>query len=107
MPKVLIDGENLSLYQIAKRSGISKTTVCRRYQEGARTYAELTEINAIVSTPAGDIPVETVRKTPEEYKAFAELRDHLRTVSARNSTAVSRIREALLILNTITVDDFR
>ena len=107
MPKVLIDGENLSLHQIAKRSGISKTTICRRYQEGARTYAELTKINAIVATPAGDIPVETIRKTPEEYKAFAELRNRLRAVSARNSTAVSRIREALLILNTITVDDFR
>lgn len=107
MPKVFVDGESLSLYQIAKRSGISKTTICRRYQEGARTYTELTEINTIVATPAGDIPVETIRKTPEKYKAFAELRDRLRTVSAHNSTAVPRIREALLILNKITVDDFR
>lgn len=107
MPKIFVDGESLSLHQIAKRSGISKTTVCRRYQEGARTYAELTKINAIVTMPAGDVPVETIRKTPEEYKAFAELRDRLRTVSAHNSTAVSRIREALLILNRVTVDDFR
>lgn len=107
MPRVLIDGENLSLVQIAKRSGISETTICRRYQEGARTYAELTKINTMVTTPAGDIPTEVIRKTPEEYKAFAELRDRLRAVSAHNSTAVSRIREALLILNTITVDDFR
>ena len=107
MHKILVDGESLNLHQIAQRSGISKTTICRRYQEGARTYEALTKVLVEMRTPAGDIPAQVNRKTPESFKVFSEIRDRLRTQTPTNSIAVSRIREALLILNKLTVDDFR
>lgn len=102
MPSIEMNGETVDLLTVSKMSGVPRTTVYRRYKEGCRTYEALTQpVNErLRAEPRRSIPTDFSRLD----NARKELRASLRSVT--NSMAVSRIREALLILNTLSPQDF-
>lgn len=103
MPSIEMNGETVDLLTVSKRSGIPKTTVYRRYREGCRTYEELTR-------PVNErLRAEPHRAVPQGFSLLDNARKELRASlhADASSVAVCRIREALLILNTLSPQDFR